>query len=90
LTLQAVKTICSNADFINNVEVKVGTDGPVPSLNTKYDVVKEIPHDAQVSTNNLLKCRVFLVGLEVLTAVVMKSPIFWDMTPCSPLKINRR
>jgi hypothetical protein len=22
--------------------------------------------------------------------VVMKSPIFWDMTPCSPLKINRR
>jgi hypothetical protein len=27
---------------------------------------------------------------EVLVAVVMKSCIFWDMTPCSPLKINRR
>jgi hypothetical protein len=27
-------------------------------------------------------------GFEVLTAVVMKSIIFWDMTPCSPL--NRR
>jgi hypothetical protein len=24
-----------------------------------------------------------LVGFEVLTAVVMKSIIFWDMTPCS-------
>jgi hypothetical protein len=28
--------------------------------------------------------------LEVLTAVVMKSNIFWDITPCSPLKVNRR
>jgi hypothetical protein len=28
------------------------------------------------------------VGFEVLTAVVMKSIIFWDMTPCSPLKVN--
>jgi hypothetical protein len=30
------------------------------------------------------------VGFEVLTAVVMKSTIFWDITPCSPLKVNRR
>jgi hypothetical protein len=30
------------------------------------------------------------VGCEVLTAVVMKSPLFWDITPCSPLKVNRR
>jgi hypothetical protein len=29
-------------------------------------------------------------GFEVLTAVVMKSTIFWDITPCSPLKVNRR
>jgi hypothetical protein len=26
--------------------------------------------------------------LEVLSAVVMKSSIFWDITPCSPLKVN--
>jgi hypothetical protein len=31
-----------------------------------------------------------LVGFEVLTAVVMKSTIFWDITPCSPLKVNWR
>jgi hypothetical protein len=30
------------------------------------------------------------VGFEVLTAVIMKSTIFWDIPPCSPLKVNRR
>jgi hypothetical protein len=28
-------------------------------------------------------------GFVVLTAVVMKSVVFLDMTPCSPLKVNR-
>jgi hypothetical protein len=27
---------------------------------------------------------------EILTAVTMRSSIFWDITPCSPLKVNRR
>jgi hypothetical protein len=31
-----------------------------------------------------------IVGFEVLTAVVMKSTNFWDISPCSPLKVNRR
>jgi hypothetical protein len=30
-----------------------------------------------------------LIGSEVLTPVVMKSTIFWDITPFSPLKVNR-
>jgi hypothetical protein len=30
------------------------------------------------------------LGLEVLTAVVMKSIAFWDITLCIPLKVNRR
>jgi hypothetical protein len=29
------------------------------------------------------------IGFEVLTAVVMKSTIFWDITPCSSLSVNR-
>jgi hypothetical protein len=29
-------------------------------------------------------------GFEAFTAVVMKSIMFWDMTPCSPLSSNRR
>jgi hypothetical protein len=31
-------------------------------------------------------CAVF----EVLTAIVMKCSVFWDITPCSPLKVNWR
>jgi hypothetical protein len=30
------------------------------------------------------------VGFEVSTTVVMKSIIFWDMTPCSLLSFSRR
>jgi hypothetical protein len=30
------------------------------------------------------------VGFEVHTAVVMKSTVFCDITPCTPFKINRR
>jgi hypothetical protein len=32
----------------------------------------------------------FDVGFEVLTSVVTKSHIFWDIPPCSPLKVNRQ
>jgi hypothetical protein len=32
----------------------------------------------------------YCVGFEVLTAVVMKSTVFWDITPCSPLSVDRR
>jgi hypothetical protein len=28
------------------------------------------------------------IEFEVLTAVPMKSSVFWDITPCSPLKVN--
>jgi hypothetical protein len=34
-------------------------------------------------------CRIW-VGFEVLTSVVMKSAVFWDITQCNPLKVNRR
>jgi hypothetical protein len=32
----------------------------------------------------------WLVGFEVLTAIVMESTIFWDIPPCSLLKVNWR
>jgi hypothetical protein len=31
-----------------------------------------------------------LVGFEDLTAALLKSTIFWDIAPCSPLRDNRR
>jgi hypothetical protein len=30
------------------------------------------------------------VGFEVLTAVIMKNSVFWDMMLCSSLKVNQR
>jgi hypothetical protein len=30
------------------------------------------------------------IGVQVLTALVMRSYVFWDITPCSPLKVIRR
>jgi hypothetical protein len=37
-----------------------------------------------------LKVNHIYVGFEVLTAVIMMSSIFWDITLCSPLKANER
>jgi hypothetical protein len=36
----------------------------------------------------LKNCKNF--GFEILTAVTLESSIFWDITPCSPAKVNRR
>jgi hypothetical protein len=30
------------------------------------------------------------IGFEVLTSVIMKNTVFWDMTPCSPVVVHRR
>jgi hypothetical protein len=30
------------------------------------------------------------VGCEILMPMVMKSSVFWDITPCRSLKVNRR
>jgi hypothetical protein len=29
------------------------------------------------------------IGFEVLTAIAMESSVFWHLTQCSPLKLNR-
>jgi hypothetical protein len=31
-----------------------------------------------------------IVQSEVITAVVMKNSLFWDITPCSPFEVSRR
>jgi hypothetical protein len=28
------------------------------------------------------------VGFQVIAEVVMKDPVFWDLMPCRPLKVN--
>jgi hypothetical protein len=38
----------------------------------------------------LLLYIIYVVRSEVLTAVVIRNSICWDVTPCSPLKVNQR
>jgi hypothetical protein len=38
---------------------------------------------------HMLFSHLSFVGFEVLIAVVTKSSVFWDITSCSPLKVNR-
>jgi hypothetical protein len=52
------------------------------SLKYVATVEKLVPESKCNKTEN--------VGFEVFTAVVMKSIIFWDVTPCSLLSYNRR
>jgi hypothetical protein len=44
----------------------------------------------EVHGSNLGQDIYYPVGFEVLAAVFMKSTIFWDITPRSPLSVNRR
>jgi hypothetical protein len=32
---------------------------------------------------------IICLGFEVLTLMVIDDTVFWDITPCSPLKLNR-
>jgi hypothetical protein len=41
------------------------------------------------STFCFCKIHFKIVGFEALTSVVMKNAIFWDITPCSPVKSSR-
>jgi hypothetical protein len=41
--------------------------------------------------SEMFEIMLLIVGFEVLTAAVMKSTVFWDITPCcNLLKDNRR
>jgi hypothetical protein len=62
-----------------------------------YDVCREmfydISHDSSIhKTPDITYIYIHThtyAGFEVLTAVDMKSSIFWDITPCNPSKANR-
>jgi hypothetical protein len=58
------------------------------ATNYKADVRHTVSqwHDFHVSPWR----RDSFVGFEVLTPVVMKISIFWEITPCSPPKVKRR
>jgi hypothetical protein len=59
-------------------------------IDTCYWVVHAIHVPLYYQYLPLCRFASYCVGFEVLTAVVKKTPIFWDITPCSPLRVNRR
>jgi hypothetical protein len=61
-------------------------EGASASIWTNYLFGVRTQHPNTNNFNGII----WTVGFEVVTAVVIKSTIFWDITPCSPLKVNRR
>jgi hypothetical protein len=47
-------------------------------------------YETSVTTILTARSIFFKVGFKDLTPVVMKSSVFWNITPCSPLKIKGR
>jgi hypothetical protein len=45
-------------------------------------------HKTNTNVYNFHETEITYVVFEVLTAAVTKSTIFWDITPCSPLRVN--
>jgi hypothetical protein len=60
-----------------------------PSINV-LPLMSKIKFHAHTKLQAKSHICIFYVGFEVLAEVVIKSTIFWDITPCSPLKVNRR
>jgi hypothetical protein len=60
-----------------------------PELDTSH--VEYCPHkQAQTIITSYIRNITVSDGCEVLTPEIMKSAIFWDITRCSPLKVNGR
>jgi hypothetical protein len=51
-------------------------------------LVLQIGHDLRDSLTDYWSKMEQYVGFEILTALVMKSTISWDIIPCSPLEVN--
>jgi hypothetical protein len=68
----------------NTFMPRVGFEPMIPVLE-RYKTIHSLGH-CERHLQNLDE----YVGFEALKAVAMKSSIFWDMTPCSPVKINLR
>jgi hypothetical protein len=58
--------------------------------NVKRPVRNEMSHVARTWTKEDINNNLQYVGFPDVVTVVMKSYIFWDMTPCTPVKVNRR
>jgi hypothetical protein len=87
-------------NWLQMVKVRLGAPGQGPRVGQRVDPGYEFTIGHR-STGKWSTERKYLhkeirnlegcvdVGFEVFTAVVMKSSIFWDIMPCSPLSVRR-
>jgi hypothetical protein len=75
----------------------IGTTDSSETLVTTYQTTRFCNPESKCSilgvkdeVQHAYKTTGKIVGFEVFTAVVMKSTIFWDITPCNPLEVNPR
>jgi hypothetical protein len=81
--------ICSHL-IILNLYILSFNASQNSSKEEKWFLIKPCVHIRYAVIKYILQTSLLHVGFEVLTAVNMKSIIFWDITPCSPLGVNRR
>jgi hypothetical protein len=55
-------------------------------LDEMQNKTDEVTSPIASGSGSITQTVMYYVGFEVFTAVVMKSIIFWDMTPCSRLR----
>jgi hypothetical protein len=82
---------CQSTDYLLEEHIYQPANG---ARDLRSKIWPWVPRDSEPRITVLARAssnfRWESVGFEVLTAVVKKSIIFWDITPCNPLKVNRR
>jgi hypothetical protein len=80
----------------SNVPWKNYSRSQPPAISSDYELLRRgcVGNNETRARNKLArplrKYREKYLEFEVLTAAVTKSTILWDITPCSPLSVNRR
>jgi hypothetical protein len=75
----------SHPPWLDNSNYTSQTSFEAPHYAASFNLLSLHPFSVQIfSSAPCSQTPSVYAGFEVFTAVVLKSIIFWDMTPCSP------
>jgi hypothetical protein len=88
--LESICVPCSS-NVIRYDESVLEKTACVPHRSDKTFILPYVKIDRHSFLKKILKVNPLRpIGFEVLIAVAIKTSILWDITPCSPVKFNRR